>query len=223
MGLPLKAFLDTTNKSLYPTGAQYKSLWDSTINLSYSVRMQIQNYFLNRETCHAYPQYWLHRWYTIILREQDKWNKLIKSESVLTDDDMKYNTDVHEETQTVGSVSNNSEGETHGTNTATDTAYSSDTPEGSISDIAQYMTTGSSASNTGTSEGTSRSSSSDVSSGNVKVHRYGNIGVQTSAQILGGYREATSFCTVEHIIIPALERLFLADFGDTDEVYGYMY
>ena len=52
------------------------------------------------------------------------------------------------------------------------------------------------------------------------LRRYGNIGVQTAAQILGGYREAAVFDAYESVIFPEVSQLFLSviDF-DEDELY----
>jgi hypothetical protein len=52
------------------------------------------------------------------------------------------------------------------------------------------------------------------------LRRYGNIGVQTAAQILGGYREAAVFDAYESVIFPEVSQLFLSVVDlDEDELY----
>lgn len=50
-----------------------------------------------------------------------------------------------------------------------------------------------------------------------ELRRYGNIGVMTAAQILGGYREAQQYDIYQNVIFPECEQLFL-HFVDLDEV-----
>lgn len=119
-------------------------------------------------------------------------------------DDAIYNYDLHETSEYESE--NTSESET----TSTDEQFTSDTPDGSLSDIENYMSAGGRGSSTGT--GTSTGSGSGSSS----MRRYGNIGVMTSAQILGGYREATDFDAYT-FIFRDLEYLFIGVFDlETD-------
>ena len=60
------------------------------------------------------------------------------------------------------------------------------------------------------------------STGEQTVTRQGNIGVMTSAQILGGYRTAVNWCALEEVIFPAIEKLFIM-IWEEDEDYGYLY
>ena len=68
---------------------------------------------------------------------------------------------------------------------------------------------------TGTSTTTGQSSSTDNNTHHLR--RFGNIGVMTSAQILGGYRDAQSYDAYAAIIFPECEQLFL-HFVEMDEI-----
>ena len=96
----------------------------------------------------------------------------------------------------------------------TRTGYNSETPEGATSDIESYM----SAAN----KSVDSNNDSATSNGEQTVTRKGNIGVMTSAQILGGYRAAVNWCALEEVIFPELEKLFVM-IWEEDEGYGYLY
>ena len=85
----------------------------------------------------------------------------------------------------------------------------SDTPDGSLGDIENYMSAGSK--NSDVSTGNSKGDST----GSVDLRRYGNIGVMTAAQILGGYREAMDYDAYQ-VIFAELSPLFLGSYDLED-------
>lgn len=150
------------------------------------------------------PWRWVERFHYVIKRHINQWQRLIDSETALRADDAIYNYDLNE------SSSYTSENETESTTETTDEQFTSDTPDGSLSDIENYMSSG----GRGTSEASGTSTGSG--SGSATMRRYGNIGVMTSAQILGGYREATDYDAYQ-TIFRELEPLFIGVFDmDTE-------
>ena len=205
-GLPFFRFFDETDVVIYPVGAKYSTLWPTNCILSDEVKEQIKVNFTNYFTNSANPQYWLGRFHALIRREQDKWQKLLTSEDALRPDDAIYNYDMSETTSYETSGQSQSGG--------TRTGYNSETPEGATSDIETYM----SAAN----KSVDSNNDTATSSGNQTVTRKGNIGVMTSAQILGGYRAAVNWCALEEVIFPELEKLFVM-IWEEDEGNGYLY
>ena len=205
-GLPFFRFFDESDTVIYPPTGVYKTLWPTNCALSDEVKEQIKVNFCNYFTNSGSPQYWLSRFHALINREQDKWQKLLDSENALRPDDAIYNYDLTEKTNytTAGQSESGS----------TRTGYNSETPEGSTSDIEQYM----SAAN----KNVDSNNDSASSTGEQTVTRQGNIGVMTSAQILGGYRDAVNWCALEEVIFPAVEKLFIM-IWEEDEDYGYLY
>ena len=205
-GLPFFRFFDETDVVIYPVGAKYSTLWPTNCILSGEVKEQIKVNFTNYFTNSANPQYWLGRFHALIRREQDKWQKLLTSEDALRPDDAIYNYDMQETTSYETSGQSQSGG--------TRTGYNSETPEGATSDIETYM----SAAN----KSVDSNNDTATSSGNQTVTRKGNIGVMTSAQILGGYRTAVNWCALEEVIFPEFEKLFVM-IWEEDEDNGYLY
>ena len=205
-GLPFFRFFDEKDPVIYPPDAVYKTLFPADWHLSAVIKEQIKTNFANYFTNSANPQYWLGRFHALIRREQDKWQKLLDSENALRPDDAIYNYDLKETTQYQTS------GQSAGGSTRT--GYNSETPEGSTSDIEQYM----SAAN----KNVDSNNDSASSTGEQTVTRQGNIGVMTAAQILGGYREAVNWCALEEVIFPELEKLFVM-IWEEDEGNGYLY
>lgn len=205
-GLPFFRFFDESDTVIYPPSGVYKTLWPADCILSDEVKNQIKTNFCNYFTNSGNPQYWLSRFQALIKREQDKWQKLLDSENALRPDDAIYNYDLRETTsyQTSGQSESGS----------TRTGYNSETPEGSTADIETYM----SAAN----KNVDSNNDSASSTGEQTVTRQGNIGVMTSAQILGGYRTAVNWCALEEVIFPALEKLFIM-IWEEDADYGYLY
>ena len=205
-GLPFFRFFDESDTVIYPPNAVYKTLWPTGCILTAEVKDQIKVNFTNYFTNSGNPQYWLGRFHALIRREQDKWQKLLTSEDALRPDDAIYNYDMSETTSYQTSGNSQSGG--------TRTGYNSETPEGATSDIESYM----SAAN----KSVDSNNDSASSTGEQTVTRKGNIGVMTSAQILGGYREAVNWCALEEVIFPDLEKLFVM-IWEEDEGNGYLY
>lgn len=205
-GLPFFRFFDRNDPVIYPEGARYNWFWPDNCILNGFIQDQIMDNFANYFVNSSNPQYWIGRFQLLVLREQDKWQKLLTSEDALRPDDAIYNYDMQETTsyQTTG---NSQSGGTR-------TGYNSETPEGATSDIETYM----SAAN----KSVDSNNDSASSTGEQTVTRKGNIGVMTSAQILGGYREAVNWCALEEVIFPALEKLFVM-IWEEDEGNGYLY
>lgn len=213
-GLPFFKFFDETDVVIYPVGAKYSTLWPANCILTDDVKEQIKVNFCNYFVNSAHPQYWLARFHALINREQDKWQKLLESENALRPQDAIYNYDMEETTnyETSGQSTGSA------TRTGDNTGYVSETPEGSVSDIASYM----SAANKNIANNNDSTTDSGSSTGNQTVTRKGNIGVMTAAQIIGGYRDAVNWCALEEVIFPELEKLFIM-IWEEDEDYGYLY
>lgn len=205
-GLPFFRFFDESDTVIYPPTGVYKTLWPTNCILSDEVKEQIKINFMNYFTNSGNPQYWLGRFHALIRREEDKWQKLLTSEDALRPEDAIYNYDMQETT----SYQTSGESQSGGTRTG----YNSETPEGSTSDIESYM----SAAN----KSVDSNNDTATSTGNQTVTRKGNIGVMTSAQILGGYRAAVNWCALEEVIFPELEKLFVM-IWEEDEGNGYLY
>lgn len=205
-GLPFFRFFDRNDTVIYPKGARYNWFWPDNCILNGFIQDQIMDNFANYFVNSANPQYWIGRFQLLILREQDKWQKLLDSENALRPEDAIHNYDMTEKTNytTTGQSESGS----------TRTGYNSETPEGSTADIESYM----SAAN----KNVDSNNDSASSTGEQTVTRQGNIGVMTSAQILGGYRAAVNWCALEEVIFPALEKLFIM-IWEEDEGYGYLY
>lgn len=205
-GLPFFRFFDRNDPVIYPKGARYNWLWPDNCILNGFIQDQIMDNFANYFVNSSNPQYWIGRFQLLVLREQDKWQKLLDSENALRPDDAIYNYDLRETTsyQTSGQSQSGS----------TRTGYNSETPEGSTADIETYM----SAAN----KNVDSNNDSASSTGEQTVTRQGNIGVMTSAQILGGYRAAVNWCALEEVIFPELEKLFVM-IWEEDEGNGYLY
>lgn len=214
--IPLFKFFDETDTTLYPRGAKYAHLFPDNIPLTAEDIEQIKVHFANRLVCHSYPQYWLSKFHNVVKRESVKWRKLIESEDILTPDDAHYNYDLHEN----GTNSGTGNYTDNGTNQATQTAndFTSDTPDNAVDDIERYMSTAGRSSVT--NGGTASSTGNNSNSSEYAMRRYGNIGVQTAAQIMGGYRESVKYCAYD-TIFEELEPLFIGTFGDEWEDYGY--
>lgn len=219
-GIPFYKFLNESDLVIYPPTAHYNTLWPETA-LPVEVKQEIEDHFYNRFTCHAYPQYWLRRFHSLVRREADKWIKLIESESALRPDDAIYNYDMVEESEYSGQSSNRGTSSSTSKTTTDNTGYTSDTPESSVDDIEHYMSAAEKANAVANGEGTGESESSGEGSGRSRLTRKGNIGVMTSAQIIGGYREASRWCAYDEVIFPELEDLFWGVWEE--EGYGYVW
>lgn len=213
-GLPFFRFFDESDTVIYPPNGIYKTLWPTNCILENAVKEQIKVNFTNYFTNSANPQYWLGRFHALIMREQDKWQKLLASEHSLRPQDAYYNYDMVETTEFTTSGSRTSTN----SDSTNNTHYVSETPEGSVNDISNYMSAASKDNNLSTLNGNDHADNT----GNQTVTRKGNIGVMTAAQILGGYRDATNWCALEEVIFPSLEKLFVM-IWEGDEGNGYLY
>lgn len=167
------------------------------------MQSQIKTEFYDFDIAVSPPWVWVERFHHLIKRHLYQWEKLLASEQVLRDDDALFNYDLTEKSTTTA----HSEAESSGT--GTNTAYMSDTPDGSLGDIENYMSAGSK--NSDVSTGNSKGNST----GSVDLRRYGNIGVMTAAQILGGYREAMDYDAYQ-VIFAELSPLFLGSYDLED-------
>ena len=168
------------------------------------IQRQVLAHFLDYDIAIMPPWRWVERFHFAIKRHINQWQRLIDSETALRPDDAIYNYDLNE------SSTYTSENASESTTETTDEQFTSDTPDGSLSDIENYMSAG------GRGTSNASGSSSGTGSGSSTLRRYGNIGVMTSAQILGGYREATDFDAYTYIFRD-LESLFIGVFDlDTD-------
>lgn len=213
-GLPFFRFFDRNDPVIYPTGARYNWIWPENCILDGYIQDQIMDNFANYFVNSSNPQYWIGRFQLLILREQDKWQKLLQSEHSLRPQDAYYNYDMTETTE----FATNGTRKTTNSDSANNTHYVSETPEGSVNDITGYMSAASKDNNLSTYNGNDTADNT----GSQTLTRKGNIGVMTAAQILGGYRDATNWCALEEVIFPALEKLFVM-IWEGDEGYGYLY
>ena len=172
-------------------------------NFPAEIEAQIKSEFEDYDIAISPPWRWVQRFHLVLDRHLYQWQKLIASERFLRDDDGIYNYDLTEESTTSGSHATESESE------GQNNQFISDTPDGSLQDISNYMSSGSrdTGSSSGSTSGTSESEST--------LRRYGNIGVMTSAQILGGYRDATNYDAYQ-TIFKEIEFLFIGSF-DLDD------
>lgn len=159
---------------------------------------QISEHFFEYQITIVPPWYWVRRFHAVIRRHLWQWEKLIESEQRLRDDDAIYNYDLNES----GTYENTGSGQADN--------YVSDTPDGRIqpSDIETYMSNA------------ARNKSETDGNGSHTLRRYGNIGVMTSAQIMGGYRDAINYDAYQ-VIFAELEHLFLGVFEDFAEIGNY--
>lgn len=177
---------------------------DGPYNAYGEICEQITNHFLDYDLSISPPWRWVERFHYVIKRHINQWQRLIDSETALRPDDAIYNYDLNE------SSSYTSENASESTTETTDEQFTSDTPDGSLSDIENYMSAG------GRGNSESSGTSTGTGSGSSTLRRYGNIGVMTPAQILGGYREATDF-DAYNFIFRDLESLFIGVFDlETD-------
>lgn len=230
MGLPLFDFLVTSNKVIYPENAEYKSLFPTSPLLK-EIQDEIINEFYSRLTTESIPQAWLRRWHNFIKRRAISWNTLLASETALRADDAIYNYDMTEtySEKSTGMGNNGYVGTTNNTDESTNNVngqnYTSDTPDGSLDDIVNYMSSGARDESTSTSNGTSKSDTTSDSNSNYAsdtthtLNRKGNIGVMTAAQIINGYRDAVKYSCYD-TIFGECENYFVGIYEEYD--YGYL-
>lgn len=205
--------LTDPNSPVFNVAGYPQTLYPESEYLTEEMKSQISLHYMDYHINTVPPWVWLLRFHAYIRQHDYQWYKLIESEKALRDEDGIYNYDLREESsgsqQYETSNTNNSTGKTEG--------FTSDTPDGSLDDIENYMSSGSRSGSEGVSSGTGAGSSS----GESTLRRYGNIGVMTSAQILGGYREGIDFNAYD-IIWRDLDPLFIGVYDD-DLFDGTMY
>lgn len=190
-----------------------QTLYPESEYLTEEMKSQISLHYMDYHISTVPPWVWLLKFHAYIRQHDYQWYKLIESEKALRDEDGIYNYDLTEEgsADKIYYTAGESASETKSQ------SYVSDTPDGSLNDIENYMSSGSRGETTGS--GTSSGNGSD--SLTSRLRRYGNIGVMTSAQILGGYREAVDYNAYD-VIWRDLDPLFIGVFDD-DLFDGTMY
>lgn len=217
-------------------------------NLDDEIVDNINEHFYYRQIAFASPTKFLRAFHRLVKERAYTWHKLLLSERALSDDEMTRNYNLNEDYEKNNSNTYQSKNTTSPNLTTTTTPnletetktetedknHQMDTPDGFTADIENYL---SSASKDNTQESetvkqfgntitTQNGSTDSVTNdrGNTQetstMHRYGNIGVQTAAQILGGYRQAQVFDVYEEVIFPEVSQLFLSVI-DLDEVELY--
>lgn len=204
--IPFYRFWDDDYKDIIYDG-DIKQLFPNVPEFTEQMRDEIKEHFYYRQIAEETPQKFLHHLHQTIRLSSERWARLIATETALRPDDAIYNYDMieSESGNTSSSTTTHDENKTSGA----DTSYTSDTPDGAVSDIETYMSgAGHNVSNgTGESDGTG----SATGTYGRTLTRKGNIGVMTSAQIMGGYRDATEW-SAWRVIFAELESLFLGVF-----------
>ena len=226
--LPLYEFLDENNSFIYPSEAEFKTLFPASYHEG--IKAAIIQEFYYRQVGQYIPQKFLRRFHRLLNERQAAWVKLVESEEIVQPEQATRNYDMteertqHVESENQGNTSSGSQtitsdnGKTTGTSGAT--AWVSDTPDGSVSDIETYMSSANknqsnsegttTASGNATTNGSSKNSGSSSGDSTENVHRYGNIGVTTFEKIIEGYRNSVVWCAFEQVIFPEVNKLFFA-------------
>lgn len=218
--LPLYEFLDENNAFIYPSEGEFKSLFPD--NYHDGIKAAITQEFYYRQVGQYIPQKFLRRFHRLLNERQAAWIKLIDSEEIVQPEYATRNYDMteertqHAESENQGNTSSNSQTTTSDTATNGATAWVSDTPDGSVSDIETYMSSAnknqsnSEANGNATTDGSSQNAGSSSGDLTENIHRFGNIGVTTFEKIIEGYRNSASWCAFEQIIFPEVNKLFFA-------------
>lgn len=214
--------------------------------LTDTMKDTINDYFYYRQCGFSSPERFLRHFQRMILERAATWKKAIDTETALSADDMKYNYDLHENSER--NITREYDGETVNTpnltttqsprvstttqNTSNLTSHQMDTPDGITDDIDDYLsnaqkdvttdttTETQDGSNTTTQTGTSTTTTdnTDTDKDEFEMRRYGNIGVQTSAEIMQKTRDLyLRWDAFEDLIFPELSALFLS-VVDVDEI-----
>lgn len=222
--LPLHRLMNQNDRLIYPTGSKYTTLFPNS-ELSEIIKEAIIDYYYDARINDPNPQYWLRRFHRLVLNRETAWNKMVESINIPVEDNGRYNYDMIETEQATNTGSSTSSGTSTGSNTSSGNGfnYASDTPEGQIADIEDYMSNAGKSYSEGVTESTSTNASTGESSGtgNRTMTRKGNIGVMTAAQILDGYRDCFKYDAFKKIY-SELESMFILVWGEEEEG-GYMY
>lgn len=218
--LPFYEFLDENNTFIYPSEGEFKTLFPA--NYHEGIKAAIIQEFYYRQVGQYIPQKFLRRFHRLLNERQAAWIKLIGSEEIVQPDYATRNYDMteertqHVESENQGNASSNSQTTTSDTASNGTTAWVSDTPDGSVSDIETYMSSAnknqsnSEANGNATTDGSSQNAGSSSGDLTENIRRFGNIGVTTFEKIIEGYRNSASWCAFEQIIFPEVNKLFFA-------------
>lgn len=218
--LPLYEFLDENNTFIYPPDGEFKALFPASYHEG--IKAAITQEFYYRQVGQYIPQKFLRRFHRLLNERQEAWIKLIDSEEVIKPEYSTRNYDIteeraqHAESENQGNASSNSQTTTSDNATNDSTAWVSDTPDGSVSDIETYMSSANKSQSNSEANGNSATDGSSQNSGSSSgdltenIHRYGNIGVTTFDKIIEGYRNSVVWCSFEQVIFPEVNKLFFA-------------
>lgn len=218
--LPFYEFLDENNTFIYPSEGEFKTLFPA--NYHEGIKAAIIQEFYYRQVGQYVPQKFLRRFHRLLNERQTAWIKLIGSEEIVQPEYATRNYDMteertqHVESENQGNASSNSQTTTSDSASNGATAWVSDTPDGSVSDIETYMSSAnknqsnSEANGNATTDGSSQNAGSSSGDLTENIHRYGNIGVTTFEKIIEGYRNSVVWCAFEQIIFPEVNKLFFA-------------
>lgn len=218
--LPLYEFLDENNSFIYPSEGEFKTLFPA--NYHEVIKAAIIQEFYYRQVGQYIPQKFLRRFHRLLNERQAAWVKLVDSEEIVQPEYATRNYDMteertqHVESENEGNASSNSQTTTSDTASNGATAWVSDTPDGSVSDIETYMSSANKnqsnteANGNSATDGTSQNTGSSSGDLTENVHRFGNIGVTTFEKIIEGYRNSVVWCAFEQVIFPEVNKLFFA-------------
>lgn len=216
--LPFYEFLDENNTFIYPSEGEFKTLFPA--NYHEGIKAAIVQEFYYRQVGQYIPQKFLRRFHRLLNERQAAWIKLIGSEEIVQPEYATRNYDMteertqHVESENQGNASSNSQTTTSDTASNGVTAWVSDTPDGSVSDIETYMSSAnknqsnSEANGNAITDGSSQNAGSSSGDLTENIHRYGNIGVTTFEKIIEGYRNSVVWCAFEQVIFPEVNKLF---------------
>lgn len=191
------------------------------------IKNEVKEHFYYRQISDESPQRFLAHFQATFRMNLYRWIRLIYSELQLKPEDAMYNYDLTEKTSFENRATNTGNSSTENKNESTNNSnvtssssqFVSDTPDGSLTDIDNYMSTG--GKNSSTDEKTDANSYTGTStgittengetSGESTLTRKGNIGVKTSAEVLAEYRNAMSWAAWD-VIFNDLDKNFLGVF-----------
>lgn len=192
-------------------------IFDENYRLTLETRF-IQHFYFREIGQETYAR-WKFQLQEYMQRRMPYWNKMFKTLPFEDIDNPTWNTDVYEEytkkTENSATSKANAEATSKSTGVTDGTAnhIKEDTPMGRLSASDNYAseidTDTNKVNTTGTGTQTSTDSSQADSDGleTYDYHRYGNIGVQTLAEVLQGTRKA--YITVEDLMFQEMDELFM--------------
>ena len=234
------SLIDTTKfPSVYPPNVSSTVLTDEMKN-------QINEYFYYRQIGFSSPTRFLRAFYRLVTERAAIWKKAVDTETMLSSDDMMYNYNLFENSER--NINRQYDGNTTQTpnllsittpnldttteNTNILTSRQMDTPDGITNDIDNYLSQAQKDNTTDTTTERQRGTTQTQQTGtnttitddenndteSFELRRYGNIGVQTSAEIMQKTRDLyLSWDAYEMLIFPEISQLFLS-VVDVDEI-----